>query len=164
MAFYRERQTEKMRQFTRKTALFYGERAALCNEPFWQRRAACADGPQVLAFEERLLGRSFRIEISSSVKFENTPVIRGDVVVSTLAVRHETLERPVAYLDEVDIVSLLRQIRPGQSAEAVMQSWSDRLSHEKSWKILQWLWQRRIVVPSPSETPALLTEQLRSAD
>jgi hypothetical protein len=75
------------------------------------------------------------------------PVIQGDTIVSTLAVRHEILDRPVAFLGEVYVAPLLRQIRPGQTAGAVVQTWSKRLSIELSWKIMQWLWYRRIVVP-----------------
>jgi hypothetical protein len=47
---------------------------------------------------------------------------------------------------EVEIVPLLRRIEPGQTARAAVQSWSERLPAVLGWKIMHWLWRRRIVV------------------
>jgi flavin-dependent dehydrogenase len=152
IAFYRERQKEKVQQYARKTALFYRERAAICAQPFWQQRGGFIDDAKKPLFEEEHLEATRRIQLSKTITIESTPVIQGDTVVATLAVRHETLERPVAFLGEVALVPLLRQMRSGHTAEAIVQTWSARLSVELSWKILQWLWYQRIVVPvSPDQ-------------
>jgi hypothetical protein len=147
IAFYRDRQKEKVQQHARKTALFYRERAAICDQPFWQQRGVFVGDAKKPLFEEEDLEATCRIQLSNMTTIESTPVIQGDTVVATLAVRHETLERPVAFLGEVDLVPLLRQIRSGQTAEAIVQTWSERLSVELSWKIMRWLWYQRIVVP-----------------
>lgn len=148
MTFYRDRQKEKVQQHARKTALFYRERAAVCDQPFWRQRAVFAGNSKEVLFEEKDLEAACRIQLSKTTTIERVPVIQGDTIVSTLAVRHELLDRPVAFLGEVYVVPLLRQIRPGQTVETVVQTWSERLPVELSWKIMQWLWYRRIVVPT----------------
>ena len=86
-------------------------------------------------------------ESRTEARIESTPVIQGDAVVSKLAVNHETLGRPVAFVGGVDIVPLLNQIRYGQTAEAIVTTWTRELSIENGLEIMLWLSSRRIVVP-----------------
>jgi flavin-dependent dehydrogenase len=160
IAFYRDRQKEKVQQHARRTALFYRERAAICDQPFWRQRGVFVGDAKKPLFEEENLEATCRIQLSNMTTIERTPVIQGDTVVSTLAVRHETLERPVAFLGEVDLVPLLRQIRSGQTAEAIVQTWSERLSVELSWKIMRWLWYQRIVVPISTDQNLFASQPL----
>jgi flavin-dependent dehydrogenase len=148
IAFYRDRQQEKVRQHAAKTAAFYGERAAVCDRPFWRRRAAFAGERTTPAWQDEPLDGADRIRLSHRTTIEQTPVVQGDVIVAAAALRHESLERPVAFVGEVEIVPLLRRIEPGQSARAAVQTWSDRMPADLGWKIMHWLWQRRIVVPA----------------
>jgi flavin-dependent dehydrogenase len=55
MTFYRDRQKEKVQQHARKTALFYRERAAVCDQPFWRQRAVFAGDAKEMLFEEKNL-------------------------------------------------------------------------------------------------------------
>jgi flavin-dependent dehydrogenase len=147
MAFYRDRQREKARQHARKAAAFYGERAAVCDRPFWRERAGSVEDVQSPVLEEADLEVGCRVRLSRKTTIEEVPVIRKDTVVSSRAIRHEALERPVAFLGEIDLVPLLLQVEPGQTAEAIVWAWSERLPVDQGWKILEWLWHRRIVVP-----------------
>jgi flavin-dependent dehydrogenase len=148
IAFYRDRQQEKVRQHAAKTAAFYGERAAVCDRPFWRRRAAFAGESTTPAWQDEPLDGAARIKLSHRTTIEQTPVVQGDVIMAAAALRHEGLARPVAFVGEVEIVPLLRQIEPGQTARATVQIWSERMPAELGWKIVHWLWQRRIVVPA----------------
>jgi hypothetical protein len=146
--FYRERQTERMRQHARKAAAFYAERMAVCDRPFWRERAASDGGEQAPPLEEAGLDPTCRIQVSGALAFESVPLLQGDIVETAPAVLHNTLARPVAFLGEEAVVPLLRQVRPGQTPEAVVRTWSERLPAELGWEIMHWLWRHRIVVPA----------------
>jgi len=151
ITFYNDRQTEKVLQHTTKAAAFYQKRAAISGEPFWQRRAAATpDIAPLPAPETARLEPASRIELSKLSRIEPMPVMQGDVIASKLALRHAALDRPVAFLSEVELVPLLRRIRAGETAGGIVQAWSDRMSPDLGWNILEWLWHRRVVVPAAS--------------
>jgi flavin-dependent dehydrogenase len=149
--FFRERQIEKVSQHATKAAAFYRERAAVCDQPFWRQRAGFIDAAATPVFETRKLESTSKIRISNLASIESRPTIQGDRIASTPVLRHEALDRPVAFLDEVELVPLLRQIRSGQTSDSIVQAWSGRLSVDLSWRVLCWLWHRRIIVPACSE-------------
>jgi len=150
IAFYRDRQKERIRQYSAKTAAFYQERAIVCDQPFWRERAiSTGDTTSPVVATERL-DRNCPIQLSDTAKIEKTPTLEGEIIASRPALHHRTLNRPVAYFDGVEIVPLLNRVRPGQQARAVVESWSERVSSEHGWKIMQWLWDRKILVPISS--------------
>jgi flavin-dependent dehydrogenase len=145
--FFQARQTEKALRYAAKTAAFYGERAAVCDWPFWRERAiASADAPAP-APESSRLEAGCRLELSKLARIESVPTIQGDRIASAPALRHAALERPVAFLHDVELAPLLQRIRSGQTADSIVQSWSTRMPPDLGWQILSWLWQRKIVVP-----------------
>jgi flavin-dependent dehydrogenase len=147
IAFYRARQMEKISQFGRKTAALYQERAIVCDRPFWRQRAQFIDAPAAPPLETRRLDSICKIQLSKLAVIESMPTMQGDRISSTWVLRHEALERPVAFLDGVELVPLLRQIRFGQTADSIVRAWSERMSVDLGWKVLRWLWHRKIVVP-----------------
>lgn len=147
-SFYRDRQREKVREHARKTAAFYRERAAVCDEPFWRQRAVFEGEEESAQPEDARLAPACRVQLSDVTTVESVPVIEDDIVVTAPALRHTSLKRPVAFLGEQAVVPLLRQIRAGQTAEAVVRAWSERLPAELGWEIMRWLWFRRVVVPA----------------
>jgi flavin-dependent dehydrogenase len=148
MALYRDRQTERVKQYARKTASFYAERASVCGTSFWRDRGPIESERQARSYETRSPEMSCRIELARTATFEFVPSIRGDTIQSTLAVRHEALDGPVAFLDQVELVPLLRRIQSGQTIESLVGAWSEGLSTDRTWAILKWLWERRVVVSS----------------
>jgi flavin-dependent dehydrogenase len=150
IAFYRDRQKEKVRQYAAKTAAFYAERAAVCDRPFWRRRAGVAGEATAPVFASGELDRSRPVGLSELAKIAPTPIICGDVIEPSRALHHDSLERPVAFLGGVELVPLLDDIGSGQPADAIVRAWSNSLPAELGWKILDWLWQRRILVPMPN--------------
>jgi 2-polyprenyl-6-methoxyphenol hydroxylase-like FAD-dependent oxidoreductase len=147
IAFYHDRQKEKIRQYAAKTAASYQERAAVCDRPFWRRRAVFQGEMSAPDLEREPPDCNCQVQLSRQVKIEGTPTIQGDIVVSAPALHHSTLDRPVAFLDDVNIIPLLSQVGAGQTIEAIVQGWSEQLTVDLSWRIMQWLWQRKIVVP-----------------
>jgi flavin-dependent dehydrogenase len=145
--FYRERQIEKIRQHAIKAAAFYDERAAVCDQQFWRQRAISSVASTTTPFEMEKLEATCRIRLSNLAKLESMPTIQANMICLAPVLRHAALDRPVAFLGEVDLVPLLRQIRPGETADSVAEGWSSRIPLDLSWKVLGWLWHRRIIVP-----------------
>jgi hypothetical protein len=77
-----------------------------------------------------------------------TPIIEGDFVASGPALAHPNLERPVAYLDGLELAPLIRQIGPNTCAERIVERWSMHARPERALQILQWLWRHGVVVSS----------------
>jgi flavin-dependent dehydrogenase len=145
--FYRDRQRERVRRHAAKAATFYRERATVCDRLFWQQRAAFVGGIETKVLNTERLEPACRIRLSSVAKVESVPAIRQELIALLPALHHPALDRPVAFLHGAELVPFLRQIRPGQTAGCIAEKWSRRLSVELSWKILHWLWERRILVP-----------------
>lgn len=143
--FYLDRQRERVNQHTLTTGSIYGTRAAVCDDAFWRRRSSLQEHVKAVRHDHSDLEAACLI--TSTANVERTPVIQGNVIVSKLGITHESLARPVAFVGDVDIVPLLKQIEAGQTAEAVVRKWSRELPLEKAWQIMGWLWTNRIVVP-----------------
>lgn len=148
IAFYQDRQKEKTRQHAAKAAGFYQERAAVCDRAFWRQRTVFPADTKPLVFEREKLDSSRRIQLSNHAKIEKTSIIQGDVIVPAVALHHGALDRPVAFLGGVEIVPLLRRVQSGQTAQAIVRTWSERLPVELSWEIMHWLWSRKVLVPA----------------
>jgi len=114
----------------------------------WRERAAFDGDEQAPRLEEAGLDPACRIQLSGALAVESVPVLQGDLVETAPAVRHATLARPVAFLGEEAVVPLLRLVSPGQTPEAVVRTWSERLPAELGWEIMHWLWRHRVVVPA----------------
>ena len=126
---------EKVQQYAAKTAAFYRERAVVCDRPFWWRRASFAAGAAPPDLTTQGLDGNSPIELSAGARIEKTATIEGGLIVARLALHHQALQRPLAYLDGVEIAPLLNRIRPGQCAKAVVQSWSEHVPSENGWKM-----------------------------
>jgi hypothetical protein len=148
IAFYPDRQKEKVRQYAGRTAEFYRERAAVCDRPFWRQRAVFAGAMAPPALTSEKADRTCSVGLSRSARIEKTSTIRDDRIVSTPALHHETLDRPVAFLGGVELASLLDHVRPGLTVQAIVRNWSEHVSPELGWEIMDWLWQRKIIVPT----------------
>ena len=145
--FYRDAQRERRRQHAAKTAGFYRERTAVCDQPFWHQRATFDESANAFELETDRLVPTVRVRVSGLARTESVPVIQGDFIKTRRALTHPALERPVAFLNEVELVPLLRQIKLGQTAGSVVEAWSANLSFDLGWRVLNWLWHRRIAVP-----------------
>ena len=147
VAFYEQAQRERCARHATKTARLYAERGALTDTPFWRERAAHEDEANTFEGETRRLDPGIRLHVSRLATIESVPAIRGDTIETTGAVCHPALARPAAFLGDVALVPLIRQIGCGETAGAIVAAWSACLSFDRSWQLLDWLWHRRIVVP-----------------
>jgi len=145
--FHLQRQRQRARRYTAKTAAFYAERAAVCNTPFWRQRGNIADLHPALELQNERLESACKLRLSTDAQIRTTPVVQGDFIAKAPVLRHDLLETDVAFVGGIEVVPLVEQIRPGLTAGEIAETWSERLPIDLCWKILNWLWFHRIFVP-----------------
>lgn len=144
--FYRTRQQEKVHQHAIKTAGFYRERALVSGTPFWIDRAGDEIVPKSSVFEEESISAGYRIRLSEQAEIISLPVMKEDLIVSAPALRHPLLDRPVAFVGGTEIIPLLKRVRSGQTIGSLIKDWSSSILPSLSFEIVNWLWQRKILV------------------
>jgi flavin-dependent dehydrogenase len=147
IAFYASAERKRRTSYADKTARMYGACAAATDAPFWRARAARDGAASAFEPETRRLDPHMRLGLSQLATIGPVPTIMGDMVVTRDALRHPSLDSPVAFLGDVALGPLLGQIGVGASAASIVTAWSARLPRDRCWQLLQWLWQRRIIVP-----------------
>lgn len=149
LEFYRSRQKERIQQYTEKTASAYAQVAARRPEAFWHVRAKGAPAPQSQSVLKPLAPSNGNqaIKLSPYAKLLDTPVLKSEYVAPEPALYHPNLDRPVAFLGGKNLASLLQLIYPGQTVNSLLASWIPQVSNQLGSEILNWLWEREVLVP-----------------
>ena len=147
--FYRQRQQETITRHQRWASRFYAEQAAVTASEFWQARAAGheADGASDLTVspETTPLPRNTQLMLHPAASFTALPILKGDLVTSAKALSHPSLERPIAFVEHIELVPLIELLTTGDTLEDIVTKWSHRVPAQSSLRILNWLWQRRLI-------------------
>ena len=145
--FYSTAQAEKARQYSVKSAGFYGERAGDVPNDFWISRSRTkASNPSAYAHGE--MSPSCQVEVSPEAQITATPVIEGDLVITAPALHHKNLMRPVAYVGDVEITRFLSAIPRGRTVGSLLLNPSDGIGPQRRYEVLSWLWQHGILTRS----------------
>jgi flavin-dependent dehydrogenase len=150
MRFFRESVKAAADSHCRWAASHYLQVARRGGGPFWQDRAAgtlsAASLPEPrMTPDERLRARAI-IELSPLLEFVDLPCIEGRFVTMKTAVRHPSLEGPLAFLGGQEIASLLKQLGCGLTPAQLAQSWSNQVPLESALALIGWLIGRGILV------------------
>ncbi len=115
--------------------------------PFWRQRAAAApSSPEPPA---ALSDPAKGLRLSATAALLETPCVTGDLIEMRRALVHPSLERPVAYLDGVEIAPLLEAVPSGTTLDELTSSWSQRLPlPSQAAALAAWLVHRGILVPA----------------
>ncbi len=141
--FYRDAQREGFTRHCRTVAGLYAEARRFAHEPFWQARAAGAAAPAPSpAVATPLPDQPLRLAADAQIR--PTPIIDHDRIRQRPALHHPVLERPVAFLEGVELTPLLQQVTG--DARAVLTAWAASIPPQQGGRILAWLLQRGIVV------------------
>jgi hypothetical protein len=152
--FYAESHRAIVERHTAWTAGYYAEARQNAGRPFWRRRAlAAASRPR--AGTETALPPTFQVShtplrLSAAAALVEAPCLVGDVMETRRALIHPDLERPVAFLDGVEIAPLLEGVSWGVRLEELIALWSRRLPYVPPQQIAAlagWLIHRGILVP-----------------
>ena len=144
LTFYRDSIRDASERHRRWAASYYREAAATRDHPFWQRRALKATVAQTAM--PRYPPRGALLSLSREVEFVDTPCLQGDFVTLKAAVRHPTLEGPLAYLGGWELAPLLKTITSAMTAEEIALNWSFRIPLQSSLTLTGWLCKNGILV------------------
>lgn len=114
---------------------------------FWRRRAQCNEAPPEQVPRTDSLDPDMHLRLARVAQIRNTPVIVGDRIARHPALHHGSLEQPVAFLHNVPLAPLLKDIDGTKTARSLLSEWSGYLPDVFCRKALNWLWEHRIVVP-----------------
>ena len=149
IAFYGDRHSERRARFAARSAALYAERAAVCATDFWRRRAGY--GGEQPKRRARSGGRAVnvdaRVALSSGATFRFVPVMAGELIEARPALFHESLTRPVAFVDGVELAPLVGSMPPYGTVREIRDMWSKRIAVERAGRILDWLLERGVLEP-----------------
>jgi len=124
--------------------------------PFWHRRAAGAISPVPTvtpsgSLDERLRSEEV-VELSPQLEFVELPCIDGEFVTMKSALRHPSLDAPVAFLGGREIAPLLKELRDGLTPAQLARSWTSRIPLESGLALVGWLIGHGILVQQALST------------
>jgi len=139
--FYRDRLSETVAQHARWAAQHYAEPTAFVERPFWCKRAASAEAQPFLAPLPVLptLTLQSHVCLTPTVTWVEVPVIRGDLVTTARALCTPTLDRPVAFVNDVEIAQYALSIVGMPTIRGILEQWSATLPHRKAVQLLCWM-------------------------
>ena len=86
------------------------------------------------------------------VEIAEVPCVVDRFIEARPAVRFPSMDRPVAYLGDLELVPLLCGVRDGMTSRALVRSWMPRVAPAKGLSIVEWLVTRGLLVRS-AEAP-----------
>ncbi|MCG7868786.1 MAG: NAD(P)/FAD-dependent oxidoreductase [Candidatus Thiodiazotropha taylori] len=149
LEFYKDRQMEQVEMFRVQTASEYAKAAIGFQTKFWSERAIGALSPiNSAAKPQPPLASDQEISICPKVRFLPTPILKEHFIVIEPALYHPTLKRPVAFLGGQKIVPLLTAASGTFTPHQLLRIWQNQLSQFLAKQIIEWLWEKKILVPT----------------
>lgn len=148
--FYRDRQRESVALHRNLSAQYYSEsRFSNAGAAFWQKRSA-AESKSLPVDSERgpILFDDLHLNLSDAARLVTTPCITGNIITNMPALTHPKLERPVAYLKNIEASLLLDSIPQGGTVSDITKAWSGYFSRRDSVETLSWLYRMGVLVPA----------------
>jgi hypothetical protein len=162
LLFYRERQQEAAARSQRTAGGLYAAQDRHPPSAFWQRRALTdATPPAAPSDILQPPPLSDRVRLAAGARVAETPVLAGDLICRQPALSHPSLERPLAWLGNAAIASLLAPIVGDVEVAELLRCWERSLPPRTARETLHWLAARGIVVPA--EPPGAGTDRVREA-
>jgi flavin-dependent dehydrogenase len=129
-------------------ANYYARAAAVRTGSFWQARA----GGSVIE-EERETAPSIdfsrdptaelRVALARDITFKDEPCLVGDFIARKPTLHHPGFDRPVAFVGDWELASLLGRFRPGMSLKALMEAWPIPTASKPA--VAAWLFKHRVL-------------------
>ncbi|MFM6129990.1 MAG: NAD(P)/FAD-dependent oxidoreductase [Sphaerospermopsis kisseleviana] len=150
-AFLWERMVETVAGHARWARHHY--MSAAMSGPFWEKRSCLTapepETPRLEALKTSIewqspddpavpvCGMASQVRLAPDLRVERGPCLEGDLVIARPVVIHPSLERPVAFVGNHDLPSLLAEVRPG-SLQALVDQWSTRIHRPEAARLAGW--------------------------
>jgi flavin-dependent dehydrogenase len=148
--FYQDRRKEAVARHSRIVAQFYSEASLPSSGRFWEERSILL--PQTGSGNSKTnlaVPCGLRLRLSDEARFVVTPRIAGNIITNARALVHPQLERPVVYLNNVEVSPLLETISQGETIAGILGAWSPHVSPREGFEIANWLYRAGILVDAP---------------
>jgi 2-polyprenyl-6-methoxyphenol hydroxylase-like FAD-dependent oxidoreductase len=155
LRFYRARHQETVAAHATWSSASYRKVERFAERPFWQARAGVPanDLPRPSALwslpEDAPLELTTRVRVSEQVRFIEEPCVIDDEIQAQEVLVHPSLERPVAFVEGVEIGRLLSMVPWNEELGSLLQAWSSRVSLQEARRIATWLIRSRILEAMP---------------
>jgi hypothetical protein len=151
MKFCRERHNETVSAHAAWSADFYRRVVRFGELPFWLARSQVSNGgPRMplspkFSLEDKSIRLTTRVQMSSKARLVKEPCIIDDEMCERAALLHPNLDRPVAFVDGVELERLLALVPQSMDIEALLTLWSTRVSPEQATRVAGWLMKNQIL-------------------
>jgi flavin-dependent dehydrogenase len=141
--FYAERQTEAAAHHRELVARSYAEAARRFGTPFWHARTAQAPARRMhpVLSSSTLPGPDVRLRLAADVRWTQTPVLAGDLVELAPAVVRADARRPVAFVADRPVSSLVDWLASFPTASALCTAMADAVGPGRALREIATLWQ-----------------------
>jgi hypothetical protein len=149
--FYRDRQEETVSAHAQWSSGFYHDVRRYAEFPFWLSRSNLSGydhrEQRLLRapLREHLFGPTTQVRISDRARLVEEPCIIDDDIRARPALFHPSLDRPVAFVDGVEIGWLLEMVSGCPDLGRLLSFWSTRVSMQRGRRIAAWLMDNQIL-------------------
>jgi hypothetical protein len=149
--FYRERLADTVSSHASWSSDFYRSVERFRDFPFWRKRVRMGEYEQpeqptvVHPREDLLLSLSTKVRVSAKAVLTQEGCIVGGEICGLPALSHPSLSRPVAFVQEVELGSLLEMVPRSSDLGRLMLLWSRRVSPSQAIQIATWLLNKQIL-------------------
>jgi hypothetical protein len=143
--FYTSRQSETVSTHAAWSAEYYQKVERFAANDFWRKRSVT---PESASPETRLSNRPVYpallraptwVRISADTRLVEEPCVLGDEICARMTLSHPSLDRPVAFVDDTEIASLLEIVPWSPNLELLIARWTSRISVQRAHHIASWL-------------------------
>jgi flavin-dependent dehydrogenase len=138
--FFEERQKETITRHSELASKIYATALGYQDHLFWQKRAKNnppANGKSI--GETRFFSQSVLVQFSDQSVLSTVPCIVNNRLSRVMALSHPRLKRPVAFWDNIKIVSILGDLKGVHKPSHLILKWSKKISMENSIRLFNWL-------------------------
>ncbi len=157
MRFYQDTLAHASERHRGWAASHYATVAAREPHAFWANRSRGAVGPEshsgsvpARAVMAACLASREPVLLSPDLEFVEVPRLGAEFVGVGPALRHPSLEAPVAYLGGWELAPLLRRLRDGMTPMQLVRAWTPAVPLESGIAIAGWLLGRGLLVTHES--------------
>ena len=154
--FYRESLSETSTRHRAWARGLYAQAAISRSAAFWQERAEGAPPPDVPpARIVAPLPPDAPLRLSPGVKIIELPCVVDRFIEMRPAACGPSLDRPVAYLGDLELAPLLGYLQTGMTTKDLVRSWMPRVPPQKGLAVAQWLISHGLLVANSDARMAM---------
>jgi 2-polyprenyl-6-methoxyphenol hydroxylase-like FAD-dependent oxidoreductase len=149
--FYRDRQREAISAHAAWSASFYHQVARFSGLPFWKSRSDAGGydlpnkGPTRASLPEGPISLAARVRLSDEARLVQEPCIVGDEIRAHTALVHPGLERPVAFVEGIELGQLIEMVPSCADLAGLLAVWSSRVPPWQARRLTGWLIDNQIL-------------------